>query len=97
MNGHVQTCRAVNKPSIAGGLAMTYFNVLAILPAQAEELVDFGKGGNADPKSYFTVLALFLLSVPGEASTLLQHPYCAKTKQSMHFDQDNVARGLVRG
>lgn len=53
---------------------MTYFNVLANLPAQAEELVDFGKGGNADPKSYFTVLALFLLSVPGLYSQVKRSP-----------------------
>lgn len=85
VNGHVHTCRAINKPSLAGSLAMTYFNVLAILPAQAEELVDFGKGGNADPKSYFTVLALFLLSVPGKASTLFQHPCCAKTEQDLQM------------
>lgn len=61
------SCRALDKPStsVAGVIATTYFAALANLPAGAEELVDFGKGGNADPKSYFTVLALFLLSVPG--------------------------------
>jgi hypothetical protein len=48
------------------GLALSLFSTLVICaPAGAEELVDFGKGGNADPKSYFTVLALFLLSLPG--------------------------------
>ena len=42
----------------------------AACPAIAAESakVNFGEGGNADPKSYYTVLALFLLSVPGELS-----------------------------
>ena len=51
----------------AEGLAMSVMTAfLACGPAGAEDLIDFGKGGNADPKSYFTVLALFLLSLPGE-------------------------------
>lgn len=63
-------CRALDKSSsILGGVATTYFAFLANLPAGAEDMVDFGKGGNADPKSYFTVLALFLLSVPGKSDS----------------------------
>jgi hypothetical protein len=38
--------------------------MLATSVAQ-DTTVNFGEGGNADPKSYYTVLALFLLSVPG--------------------------------
>jgi hypothetical protein len=43
---------------------------VAALAAAVTEVapVDFGQGGNADPKSYYTVLALFLLSVPGVCS-----------------------------
>lgn len=83
VNGRVPTCRALNKPSIAGGLTMTYISILSNLPAQAEDLVDFGKGGNADPKSYFTVLALFLLSVPGKEPGLKSQQNCAKLEYNM--------------
>lgn len=38
----------------------------AALPASAADFTpDFGAGGNADPKSYWTALGLFVLSVPG--------------------------------
>lgn len=45
-------------------------------PAWAEQTakVDFGQGGNADPKSYWTVLGLFLLSVPGALIPRSLHP-----------------------
>ena len=35
----------------------------AIAEVTAE--IDFSKGGNADPKSYYVVLGLYLLSLPG--------------------------------
>ena len=50
----------------AESFAMSAFTMfVACAPAGAEEYIDFGKGGNADPKSYFTVLALFVISLPG--------------------------------
>lgn len=52
--------------------AFTMF--VACAPAGAEEYIDFGKGGNADPKSYFTVLALFLISLPGLWSQVKRAP-----------------------
>ena len=57
-----------SKHSAVDSVALTMTSWLALLfPALAEasDKVDFGQGGNADPKSYYTVLALFLLSVPG--------------------------------
>ena len=59
---HNKPQAVLSAESLALSVMMTF---QACAPAGAEELVDFGKGGNADPKSYFTVLALFLLSLPG--------------------------------
>jgi hypothetical protein len=53
------------KYAAESALLPAYFWFATSFPAIAEEAADFGKGGNADPKSYYTVLALFLLSVPG--------------------------------
>ena len=72
--------------SAAAWLAMT-----APALADASSQIDFGQGGNADPKSYWTVLVLFLISVPGEhclawphrASTAHTHDACAL--HCLHF------------
>jgi hypothetical protein len=57
---------------------------MAAAPSLAEEAakVDFGQGGNADPKSYYTVLALFLISVPGTPHPTVEPQ--AHTVSSMH-------------
>jgi hypothetical protein len=57
---------------VVGGVSLPLWMWLAsALPAVAQDLTpDFGAGGNADPKSYWTALGLFLLSVPGARTRL---------------------------
>lgn len=85
------------------GITQTSFNTaslsaslwfMAAAPSLAEEVVkvDFGQGGNADPKSYYTVLALFLISVPGTPRPVVE-PW-THTVSSMHCVSRE--RGQVR-
>lgn len=68
--------------------ASAFFWLLSAAPALAEATeaaADFGSGGNADPKSYYTVLGLFLLSLPGASQT--------PRRRSMHRS-DELLTGL---